>query len=441
MQLEAQVETPAGNARRKLIAASCALLGSSVARGSDGLGGSVGRLLEDWQIQSALAYYHEDGRIQAVEPVINALHETSEGGKLGLSFTFDALSGSSPNGALPSHQPQTFASPSARSFGSARHTYTAGPGSLPADPNYSDARAAGGADWTLALDRLTRATLGGKFSFEDDFYSATVSATLERDLNEKNTTISLGVNSENDFLQPIGGAPVPLSDYGDFQKGGHESKHGAGVLLGLTQVMSRNWLAQANVSADHFSGYLNDPYKIVSVLDEAGNPVAYLYEKRPGSRTRRSAYLENRVGGSRASAALSLRYMTDTWGIRSDTAQVRMRWWNPVRDQYLEPSVRWYRQTAADFYTPWISVAAGPESYASADSRLGAFHALTYGLKYGIRMSDRLGRFGRDTTEFNIRLEYYEQTLRRGLPEPAALQGLDLYPKLKAMLLQFGFSY
>jgi hypothetical protein len=30
-------------------------------------------LLEDWSVDSALAYYHEDGRVQAIEPVVNIL--------------------------------------------------------------------------------------------------------------------------------------------------------------------------------------------------------------------------------------------------------------------------------------------------------------------------------------------------------------------------------
>jgi len=200
-------------------------------------------------------------------------------------------------------------------------------------------------------------------------------------------------------------------------------------------------LTQANVSLDRFSGYLNDPYKIISVIDGTGNPVSYVYENRPDSRTRRSAYLENRVAWQRSSVALSLRYMTDTWGVRSDTAQVRLRWWNAARDQYLEPSVRWYRQSAADFYRPWIvnNEAQGPD--ASADSRLAAFHALTYGVKYGIKLNDRLGWFAREGTEFNLRLEYYQQTIQDGPAGPGALSGLNLYPGLKAILFQFGFSY
>jgi hypothetical protein len=437
-----QLEGDAASVRRRLIAASCALLSATSARSEEtSVREKLGHLFDDWQIQSAVAYYHENGRVQAIEPVVNAARETSDGGKIGLNFTFDSLSGSTPNGASPSRAPQTFASPSAKSLELARHTYTVAPGRLPVDPNYSDARAAGGADWTFNVSRLTQATVGGKFSYEDDFYSATITASVDHSFNEKNTTLSFGINSENDFLQPIGGAPVPLSDYSLFEKGGHKSKRGEGVLLGLTQVMTRNWLSQVNVSVDRFSGYLNDPYRIVSVIDGTGNPVAYVYENRPDSRTRRSVYLENRVAGSRSSAALSLRYMTDTWGVRSDTAQLRLRWWNSARDQYLEPSVRWYRQTAADFYRPWLLNSDAQQAYASADSRLAGFHALTYGVKYGIKLNDRLGWFSRDGTEFNVRFEYYQQTIQDEPAGQGTLSGLDLFPALKAILFQFGFTY
>jgi hypothetical protein len=435
-----QLNTDAAQLRRRLIAASCALLTTTAARSQEAaITGFVQDVLKEWQFESALAYYHEDGRIQAVEPVVSANRDYGDGGSIGLNFTFDALSGSSPNGALPSHAPQTFASPSAKSFLSAKHLYTTAPGSLPVDPNYSDARVAIGSDWTLPLTRLSRVTLGGKVSFEDDFYSGTVNVAVAHDFNDKNTTVSFGVNDESDIIQPIGNTPVPSSNYSAFEKEGNKSKNGTGALLGVTQVMTRTWLTELNFSVDRFSGYLNDPYKLVSVLDAGGNTTGYEYENRPDSRTRRSVYLENRVGWNRASAALSLRYMTDTWGIHSDTAQVHFRWWSPTREQYVEPTVRWYKQSAADFFQPWVSSAdIADTKYVSADSRLAAFHALTYGLKYGFGLGDKLHRPG---SEFTVRLEYYQQTLDTRTPIPAALQGLDLYPGLKAVLVQFGFSY
>ena len=425
--------------RRRLIAASCALLSTSATRAQEMPDSGFVEILKEWQFESALAYYHEDGRIQAIEPVVSASHDYGDGGNVSLNFTFDALSGSSPNGALPSRAPQTFASPSAKSFASAHRVYTTAPGNLPVDPNYSDARAAAGADWTLPLTRLSRLTLGGKVSIEDDFYSGIVNASFAHDFNEKNTTLVLGVNDERDIIRPVGNTPVPSTDYASFEREGNKSKNGVGALLGVTQIMTRSWLTQLNVSVDRFSGYLNDPYKIVSVLDPGGNTSGYIYENRPDSRTSKSAYVESRVGGSHASIDLSLRYMTDSWGIRSETAQLRMRGWSPTRQQYVEPTARWYHQGAADFFTPWLSnVDVANTRYASADMRLANFHALTYGLKYGYELSDRLHR---GSSEFTVRVEYYQQTLGINKPVPGSLQGLDLYPGLKAVLVQFGFSY
>jgi Protein of unknown function (DUF3570) len=435
-----QLKTDPAQLRRRLIAASCALLTTSTSRSQEATEpGLMERLLKSSQFESALAYYHENGRIQAIEPLVSASRDYGDGGNVSLNFTFDSLSGSSPNGALPSRAPQTFASPSAKSFATARHLYTTSPGRLPVDPNYSDARAAFGADWTVPLTRLTRVTIGGKFSIEDDFYSGSLNAAIAHDFNDKNTTVSFGVNDESDVIQPIGNTPVPLSGYDTFAKEGNKNKNGVGALLGVTQVMTRTWLAQLNLSVDRFAGYLNDPYKIVSVLDASGNTASYVYENRPDSRTRRSAYLDNRFGWDRASAALSLRYMTDTWGIHSDTAQARFRWWSATRQHYLEPSLRWYRQTAADFFRPSLTaVTVDDTRYVSADTRLAGFHALTYGLKYGFGMDERLHREG---SEFTVRVEYYQQTLDVRNPVPDALQGLNLYPSLKAVLVQFGFSY
>jgi hypothetical protein len=108
-------------------------------------------------VDSALAYYHEDGRVQAVEPVVDVSKVFADGQSLNLNATFDALSGASPNGALPSHSPQTFASPS----GKAAHVYKIAPGQLPADPHYSDARFAAGGNWTMPITRVDQLSIGG----------------------------------------------------------------------------------------------------------------------------------------------------------------------------------------------------------------------------------------------------------------------------------------
>jgi hypothetical protein len=312
---------------------------------------------------------------------------------------------------------------------------------LPVDPNYQDTRLAVGANWTVPFTRLDQVSVGVKLSDEHDFLSATVNASIAHDFNEKNTTLSIGIDNEFDSLHPIGGAPVAGSDYALVEKQtGGKTKDGVGLLLGITQVMTRNWLSEFNLSVDRFKGYLNDPYKITSIIDGAGNTAGYEYESRPDQRTRKSAYWENRVAWNpQASTALSLRYMSDDWGIRSDTAQLHLRWSLSNRERYIEPTFRWYRQTAASFYTPFIPSATGATSgYEASDSRLGAFHAVTYGLKYAQKLP---GLGSRPESEFSVRAEYYQQTFHERLAAPAALQGLDLTPGLKAVVVQVGWRF
>jgi Protein of unknown function (DUF3570) len=439
MQLKPKIPpVKTASARRRLMAASCALLSAGAARSQEAsVAPTRSGLLEDWSVDSALAYYHENGRVTAVEPVVNVSKVFADGESLDFNATFDALSGASPNGALPSHSSQTFTGPS----GKASHVYTIAPGQLPADPNYHDTRFAAGGNWTLPLTRVDNLSLGGKFSVEDDFVSVTADVSIAHDFNDKNTTLSFGVYNEFDSLHPIGGAPVVGSDYALAEKQtGGKSKDGVGALLGITQVMTRTWLSEFNLSVDRFKGYLNDPYKITSIIDSAGNTTGYEFENRPDQRTRKSAYWENRVAlSSQLSTSLSLRYMSDDWGVRSDTAQLHLRWSWSNRERYIEPTFRWYRQTAADFYTPFIlDTAKQSTGFESADSRLGAFHALTYGVKYAQKLP---GLGSRAESEFSVRAEYYRQTFAEQVPVPAGLRGLDLYPGLKAVLVQFGYRF
>lgn len=404
-------------------------------------------------VDSSLAYYHENGRITAIEPVVNLSADFGNDETLGIKLTFDSLSGSTPNGAIPSTKAQTFATPSGHNLSGVPQTYTTPsgtlgtitspiyttlPGQLPMDPNYQDQRLSVSSSYQKPLSRLMRVTMGGDVSYEHDFLSTSVNGALARDFNDKNTTVSVSGNAEFDLVHPIGGSPVPLSDYTLFDKVGNHSKHDLNLVFGLTQVMARRWLSSANLSVDRFSGYLNDPYKIVSVVDNVGNVTGYLYENRPNNRTRASAYWENRFGFSRTMIGVSVRYMADDWGIHSDTAQLRLRWWNSHHDQYLEPQLRWYQQTQANFYTPWLTSMTVPSTFASADERLGAFHAITWGLKYAFQYG---GDADVGPSELSVRAEYYTQIADNRLPGPGVLQGLDLYPGLQAIMCQVEWKF
>jgi hypothetical protein len=130
---------------------------------------------------------------------------------------------------------------------------------------------------------------------------------------------------------------------------------------------------------------------------------------------------------------ISYRYMADDWEIDSHTVDMRYRIPFGGRS-YIEPHLRYYSQTAADFYT--LSLIDGdplPE-YASADYRLGEFDAITIGAKYGWETSN-----GND---MNVRLEFYRQS---GSVARSQLIGnqvnQDNYPDLNAIILQFGYGF
>jgi len=401
-----------------------------------------------WLVDSALAVYSEsDSRVTAVEPIVSLRKDMGGERTLGLKLTLDSLTGASPNGAIAANEVQTFTGPSGNG------SYDAGKGKTPLDTEFKDTRTAIAISWEQPWGERNRASFGGNISKEYDFTSAALSTAIARDFNNKNTTLSLGINLETDTIDAVGGVPDPLTSLKigqnpEHKSGGTENKTVNDFLLGVTQVMNRHWLTQLNLSVGSSSGYHSDPYKILSVLNTDGslatnpedaNSKWYLYDSRPDSRSRQSLYWGNKIHLTEDVIDISYRYYTDDWGIKSHTLDFRYRY-EFGGNMYLEPHVRWYSQTAADFYHLYLnkdvdtSSAESVIAYASSDTRLGEFTGTTFGLKYGIE----LGR----NNEFNIRVEQYTQTYKASAPATmTALKGLDLAPDLTAMTVLVGYSF
>ena len=417
---------------------------------------------QPWQADTGFLYYKEgDGRIQTAEAVINLKKVYADDSSLNVKLTVDALTGGSPNGAMPSKSVQTFSTPSGNSLvapvvsttpsipqtyttpsgkvvtvgsGQSVHStlYNVAPGQLPIDSTFQDQRISLSLGKEQALGSANRLSYGGAFSHERDFMSASGNVGIARDFNDKNTTLSAGLNLEADSIRPIGGAPVPWSEYGLFNKQGNKSKRVEDVLVGVTQIMTRRWITQLNYSVDASTGYQNDPYKILSVLDSQGVVQNYVYENRPESRTRRSLYWDNKFALDHDVVELSLRHMTDNWGITSNTVDLHYHW-TFLNGFYLEPHVRHYTQTAADFYRFFLTAGDPLLTYASADPRLAAFAANTIGIKFGVPTGP--------SSAFSFRVERYIQKGNGPSMVPAQLQGLDLYPGLKSWIVQGGLRF
>jgi len=403
---------------------------------------TVASAAAEWKIDSAVLFYSEaGGRIRAIEPVISARRTDGNEVGMGLKLTLDSLTGASPNGAVPQPVPQTFTSPSGNG------TYTIAPGAPPLDTSFHDRRVALAASMERPFGEAQRLSLVANVSSEYDFQSLGLSAALARDFNDRNTTLTVGVALEGNRSKPVGGTPVGLRPaFGALsERKPDETRNVLDLLLGVTQVVNRQWLMQFNVGVGRGSGYHNDPYKILSVVDGTSGLLAgdrYVSEQRPDSRTRVSLYWQNKVHLARDVLDVSYRYYQDNWGVRAHTLDTRYRFELPgvASGLYVEPRWRMYRQGAADFWRGWL-VEGGEWSStthratldaASADPRLGAFKANTLGVKMGMPV-------GRDG-EWSLRLESYRQQQDRPAGAPGALQSLDLAPTVKATLVLLGYS-
>ena len=386
----------------------------------------------DWEIDSSLMYYAETDRVSLFEPIIRARKDMGNDSFLNIRLVVDTLTGSSANGAIATGSAQTFTTPSGNS------TYSTPANTTPLDDTFHDTRVAVSGEWEKPINRDWTAIYGLNFSTEYDYQSVGLSATLNRDFNQKNSTLSIGVAYNADTVEPVGGAPVGLTAMPTFPatkatQGSSLNKDVYDILVGWTQVLGRKDIMQFNFNYGNESGYLSDPYKILSVVDgTTGDLVAsdpYLYEKRPDDRTRQAFFTRWSHQFDSDVLRVAYRYFWDDWGITSHTIDTHYRW-ELGGSHYVEPHLRYYTQTAADFYNTSLVDGSIPE-FASADYRLGDLTTTTVGMKYGFELGKN--------SEIGIRAEMINQQA-----DPSAVIGnqssQDLVPDVEALLIQFNYS-
>ena len=423
-----------------LATATCALLGNVITQPVQA------QEEPGWDFNTSLLYYGEDAnRVQDLSVSVLARRTFYDDKFLTMGLTVDSLTGATPNGGIHQSVAQTFTT------ASGNNVYTAPANTLPLDSEFLDTRVAVSGNWQQPLGRLSQFNVGLSASKEYDYLHLGMNVKLSRDFNQRNTTVSAGLAFSSDTIDPVGGAPMSLTsmmDVGDLSnRMGEQDKEVVDVVLGVTQVISKNLLVQMNYSFSDSSGYLNDPYKIVSIVDAVTGDVVprtptpgvdgpsheYVFEGRPDQRTKHSLFTQAKyfMGGKVLDA--SYRYMTDDWDIDSHTLDVRYRW--PMGDsRYLEPHLRYYTQTDASFHQVGIVDGAALPAYATNDYRLGNFDAITVGLKYGWTT--------KNDNKMSVRLELYQQN---GSIPAEKLFGNQVgqvqAPDLNAVILQFSYRF
>lgn len=426
-----------------LSVATCTLLGSNAQANTPDDNTS------EWQFESAVMYYGEAERVQALEGIFAATRTFDEEQILNLKLTVDSLTGASANGAVAQSDVQTFTRPSGKGY------YQVKPGEIPLDDTFRDTRVQLNGQWTQPLGRLYTVSGGVHLSNEYDYLSLGVNSSIARDFNNRNTTLSAGFSFALDTISPEGGIPDALTTMpnyslgqgGEIGWGSEESKAAfdlsrsreddekttLDLLFGITQVINKDLITQFNYSYSQVDGYMTDPFKVVSVVDSDGRTTHNVYESRPDSRQKNSVFAQAKYHLSGSVIDVSYRYFWDDWQIKSNT--IDFRYWLPFNHGgYLEPHIRYYTQEAADFYKPFINDAQELPLFMSADYRVGDLAATTLGLKYGHPNTDG--------TEWSVRLEWYHQTSNDvGKALPGSLTADDVYSDVDALILQFNYKF
>ena len=399
----------------------------------------------EWDFSASTLAYSEPDRVSAAELIFTADKVYGDTGLLNLKVVLDSLTGSSANGAIEQNTAQTFTRPSGKG------QFVTEANSTPLDDTFKDTRLQVNAAWTDALADEMRYTIGTNLSREYDYQSISFSGEIAKDFNQKNTTISAGLSFGSDQVAPEGDIPIALSsmviDQGQFANDeaywdafdatrgdDSDSITTSELLLGWTQVVNRRMLMQFNYGYADTSGYLTDPFKVLSVVDNSGVTQDIVYESRPDSRTQHSIFALTKYHFEESIFDISYRYITDDWEIQSHTIDTHWRFLSN-NNSFWEPHFRFYQQSAAEFYQPFLAQSEVTPNFASADYRVGDMTAFTLGLKYGFQLD------GGDRAE--IRLEYYKQTPNKA-NQPQGVSGLDnleLYPEVDALIAQFNYYF
>ncbi|MCH8552005.1 MAG: DUF3570 domain-containing protein [Natronospirillum sp.] len=354
------------NIRGMLALATTGLLGQAAAQD----------FANDWTVNLAYLNYFEPDRVNVQSFYGKASGQISDDAHISVGVVLDTMTGATPSGAVEGSNVVANTGTSGGGF------EVDGTSSSLAD--FDDTRLAVDLDWEHTYGRFVRVNYGAYASVEGDFAALGASVKGNVDLNNRNTTLALGLGAEGDqSSQRDGRTPEPMSNVTDQSFYGEGRRNTYDVLLGVTQVLGRRTIAQVNLTYTHSLGYHNDPYKVFSRADEDDVEAERYYENRPDERIRGALYTSLRhqltdgdiIGGS-------LRYYQDDWGVEAVTGELSYRLHIAGRGSYVEPFGRAHYQTEADFYLRTLGMDEELPEYASADARLGELQAYTGGLKF-----------------------------------------------------------
>lgn len=275
---------------------------------------------------------------------------------------------------------------------------------------------------SLALDVLngkTQYSVSVAGSEENDYTASTASFDVSQDMFGDLTTVSFGFSRGWDEVRRRGDR--------DFE----EPVDRRSYRVGVTQVVTPSLMMNLAYETITDEGFLNNPYRSVRYLDP-DSPAGYAYQPEvyPRTRTSNAASLGARYFlPYRAAVHGEYRWFTDTWGIDSHT--LRLGYTHPLGSRWvLEGGLRWYDQSAADFYAD-LFPREDAQNFLARDKELSTFTSLMLSLGASYELpSFGAGFLQRSTLNLfydRIRYEYddFRDVTAGGAPGAERLYGFD----------------
>jgi hypothetical protein len=372
--------------KKELTVATCTLLSQSP--------GSVHALENAWELDSSYLLYSEaDDRVTVHKFAVQAGGDVSDRDRVSLTAVLDTMSGSTPTGAVKQ---------STSSFTGASGGGGTGTTNASALAKFDDTRAAMAIGWAHSHDNNWEINYGGAVSIENDYESFNGSIIINKDTQSKayRFTLGLAVTADTIFRVGTNNTPEPLTPISEEKFLSEGEKNTTDIIAGVTHVINRRTVAQFNLSYSISNGYLTDPYKVFSVVDE-NTDIAFdsFYEGRPASRKRASftMHLNHQTYPANNVIHASYRYYSDDWDVDSHTLIFGQRF-KFANTKYIEPKVRLYHQSKASFYQNefFADVEDNPDAgnipntfpeYISADYRLDEMSSITPEIQFGAELS------------------------------------------------------
>jgi hypothetical protein len=317
-------------------------------------------------------------RMQALTPALRVLAPFGDAWALDASFATDAVSGASP----------------------LYHDTLSGASGV----GIKDFRRTGDVELTHFRDWGSLAA-GIAVSNEDDYDAVAGRLVLTLDSADRNTSYSFGIGASDDTIDST-------NDVAN-----DEHRNTTDAEIGITRVLTPRSLLQASLSYSNGRGYFDDPYKPL--------------DARPDRRRQRAFALRYNQYLVRFEAPLRLsyRWYGDSWDI--DAHSLEAAWEQPFGDGWsLTPRLRYYTQSAADFYVdPPFGVGFEEGVPYSADTRLAAYGAIAFALELELPLGANW--------HADVKGEFYRQR-----PEWRAFgEGSPDIGELSARVIEVGFRY